>query len=177
MIYPGNRYSIVASRPKTPLLHMGFQIVRTTLPKGRPSNEVTQSIRRFSQRERLCHDGLHRPGLKQWKNDAPRGAPYVRRLCEEGEALHARALPDQICDVYGCLAACGVAQGSQASPGRESAESLAQDFSADCVDHDVGAITCRNPANAVAKLLHRKVDHLIETQGACLLRLRMISRR
>src|SRR5437016_781612 len=128
------------------------------------ARDKSHTNRRFSQRERLCHDGLHRPGLKQWKNDAPRGAPYVRRLCEEGEALHARALPDQICDVYGCLAACGVAQGSQASPGRERSESLAQDFSADCVDHDVGAVTCRNPPNAVAKLLHRKVDHLIETQ-------------
>src|SRR6266705_1032211 len=97
--------------------------------------------------------------------------------CAKREKLFMLALPDQICDVYGCLAACGVAQGSQASPGRERAESLAQDFSADCVDHDVGSITCRNPANAVAKLLHRKVEHLIETQGACLLRLRMISRR
>src|SRR5712692_10330521 len=159
------------------LLDQGLSDCEDDPAEGAALNEVTQSIRRFSQRERLCHDGLHRPGLKQWKNDAPRGAPYVRRLCEEGEALHARALPDQICDVYGCLAACGVAQGSQASPGRERAESFAQDFSADCVDHDVGAITCRNPANAVAKLLNRKVDHLIETQGACLLRLRMISRR
>src|SRR5258708_24246617 len=105
------------------------------------------------------------------------GAPYLRRLREQGKALHARAFPDQIRDVDGCLAACGVAQGSQASSERERAESLAQDFSADCVDHDVGAITLRDPANAIAKLLHRKVDHLIETQRACFLRLRMISRR
>ena len=33
--------------------------------EGAALNEVTQSIRRFSQRERLCHDGLDRPGLKQ----------------------------------------------------------------------------------------------------------------
>src|SRR5258708_6819905 len=32
--------------------------------KGAALNEVTQSIRRLSQRERLCHDGLDRTGLK-----------------------------------------------------------------------------------------------------------------
>src|SRR5260370_18735599 len=104
------------------------------------------------------------------------GAPYLRRLREQGKALHARAFPDQIRDVDGCLAACGVAQCSQTSPHRERAESLAQDFSADCVDHDVGAITFRYPTNAVAKLLDRKVYHVIETKGACLLCLRMIGR-
>ena len=144
--------------------------------EGAALNEVTQSICRLSQRERLCHDGLDRPGLKQWKNDAPCGAPCRRRLCEQGEALHTRALPDQIRDVDGCLAARGVAQCSQTSSHCERAESLAQDFSADCVDHDVGAITFRDPANTIAELLHRKVDHFIETQRACLLRLRMIGR-
>src|SRR5712692_8498128 len=32
--------------------------------KGAALNEVTQSICRLSQRERLCHDGLDRTGLK-----------------------------------------------------------------------------------------------------------------
>src|SRR5467141_3381132 len=105
------------------------------------------------------------------------GAPYLRRVREQGKALHARAFPDQIRDVDGCLAACGVAQCSQTSSERERAKSLAQDFSANCVDHDVGAITLRDSANAVAKLLHRKIDHFIEAQRACLLRLRMISCR
>src|SRR3984893_5908327 len=99
-------------------------------------NEVTQSIRRFGQRERLCHDGLDRAGLKQWNDDAPCGAPYPRRLCEQGEALHARALPDQIRDVDRCLAASRVAQGSQTSPHRKCAEVLAHDFYAACVHHD-----------------------------------------
>src|SRR6266568_4396890 len=121
--------------------------------EGAALNEVAQSIRRFSQRERLCHDGLDRAGLKQWNNDAPCGAPCSRRLCEQGEALHTRAFPDQFRDVDGCLAACGVTQCSQTSSERERAKSLAQDFSADCV------------------------DHVVETHRACLLRLRMIGCR
>ena len=32
--------------------------------EGAALNEVTQSICRLSQRERLCHDGLDRTGLK-----------------------------------------------------------------------------------------------------------------
>src|ERR1700684_3397681 len=100
--------------------------------EGAALNQVTQSIRRFGQRERLCHDGLNRSGLKQWNNDAPGGAPSLRGLCEQGEALHTRAFPDQIRDVDGCLATCGVAQCGQTSAHRERAESLAQDFSANC---------------------------------------------
>src|SRR5260370_20150572 len=146
-------------------------------PEGAALNEVTQSVRCFSQRERLCHDGLDRPGLKQRKNDAPCGAPCFCRLCEQGEALHTRAFPDQIRDVDCCLAACGVAQCSQASPNRECAESLAQDFSTDCVDHDVGTVAFCDPTNAIAELLLGKVDHFVEAEIACLLRLRVIGRR
>src|SRR6202049_1994287 len=103
-------------------------------------------------------------------------AVHTSAVCEQGEALHTRALPNKIRDVDSCLAACGVAQCSQTSPDRECAQSFAQDFSAHCIDHDIGAITLRDPANAVAKLLHRKVDHFVETQRECLLRLRMVSR-
>src|SRR5439155_22212115 len=83
--------------------------------EGATLNQVTQRICRLSQRERLCHDGLDRTGLKQGKDDTPCGAPYLRRLCEQGEALHTRPFPDQIRDVDGCLAPFGVAQCSQTS--------------------------------------------------------------
>src|SRR2546425_5098838 len=97
--------------------------------------------------------------------------------CENREKLFILArFQIKIRDVDGCLAACGVAQCSQTSPDSECAERFAQDFSAHCIDHDIGTITLRDPANAVSKLLHRKVDHLVETQRACLLRLRMVSR-
>src|ERR1700704_6219611 len=95
--------------------HRGLSDREDDPAEGAALNEVTQSICRFSQLEDLCHDGLDRTGLKQWNNDAPCGAPYQRRLREQREALHARALPDQICDVDGCLAACGVAQGRHTS--------------------------------------------------------------
>src|ERR1700682_6015466 len=49
------------------------------LAEGAALNEVAQSICRLSQRERLCHDGLDRTGLKEWKNDPPCGSPYLRR--------------------------------------------------------------------------------------------------
>src|ERR1700680_4804614 len=100
-------------------------------------------------------------------------AVHTSAVCEQGEALHTRALPDKIRDVDGCLAACGVAQCSQTSAGGECAESFAQDFSAHSIDHDIGAITLRDPANAVAELLHRKVDHLVETERPCLLGFRL----
>ena len=74
----------------------------------------------------------------------------------------------KIRDVDGCLAACRVAHCGQTSPDSECAESLAQDFSAHCVDHDIGAITLRDPANPVAKLLHRKGDHLVENPESVL---------
>src|SRR3989442_13871107 len=97
--------------------------------------------------------------------------------CENREKLFILArFQIEIRDVDGCLAACGVAQCSQTSADRECAESFTQDFSAYSVDHDIGAMTLRNPANAIFKLLLRKVDHFVETQRACLLRLRMVSR-
>src|ERR1700730_7763301 len=96
-------------------------------------------------------------------------------LCNIFMTQDTSALPNEISDVDGCLAACGVSQCGQTSPDRERAESFAQDFSAHCIDHDIGAITLRDAANAVAELLHRKVDYLVETQRACLLRLRMVS--
>src|SRR5580658_3715998 len=159
------------------VLPKGFSDCEDDPAKGATFNQVTQSIRRLGQRERLCHDGLDRSGLKQWNNDVPCGAPCSRRLCEQGEALDTRAFPDQIRDVDRCLAACGVAQCSQTSPHHERAERLAQDFSADCVDHDVGAITFRDPTNAVTELLLGKIDYLIEAKITCLLRLRMIGCR
>ena len=97
----------------------GFSDSEDDPAEGAALDEEAQSIRRIGQRERLCHDGLDRAGLKQWNNDAPCGASCQRRLCEQGEALHTRALPDQICDVDGCLAARGVAQCSQTSSDRK----------------------------------------------------------
>src|ERR1700692_4416490 len=97
--------------------------------------------------------------------------------CENREKLFIlAALPNEIRDVDGCRAACAVSQCGQTSPDREWAESFAQDFSAHCIDHDIDAITFRDPANTVAKLLHRKVDHFVETKRGCLLCLRMVSR-
>src|SRR6202022_3342071 len=48
--------------------------------KGAALNEVTQSICRLRQRERLCHDGLDPTGLKHLKNDTPCRGPYLRGL-------------------------------------------------------------------------------------------------
>jgi hypothetical protein len=49
-------------------------------------------------------------------------------------------LPDQIRDIDGCFAACGIPQCFEASSQRERFERLAQDFTTDPIDDNVAFI-------------------------------------
>jgi len=55
--------------------------------EGAALNQVTQSIRRFRQREGLGHDWFDRAGLKQRDDGIPGLSPGRRRLNEQYEAL------------------------------------------------------------------------------------------
>src|SRR6266852_495541 len=117
--------------------------------EGSSLNLVTQSISRFGQWKGLSHDRFDRARLKQRDDNVPGVSPSRLRLSEQHEALDAGPLPDQICDVDGCLAACRITQCCEASVQRERSERLAQNFTTDPVDHNVCAITACDTAHAV----------------------------
>src|SRR3984893_19115002 len=143
---------------------------------GTAINEVTESISRFGQREGLSHDRFDRAGLKQRDDSVPGVSPGRLRLSEQYEAFDAGPLPDQICDVNGCLAACRITQCCEASAQRKRSERLAQDFTTDSVDHNVCAVTCSDTAHAVTQLLDGGINDLIESERLRLLGFRMIGR-
>jgi molybdate transport system ATP-binding protein len=145
-------------------------------PEGAAVNQVTQSISRFGQREGLSHDRFDRAGLKQRDDSIPGISPGRLRLSEQYEALDAGPLPDQICDVNGCLAACRITQRCEASAQRKRSERLAQDFTTDAVDHNVCAVTACDTTHAVTQLLERDINDLIESERLRLLGFRMIGR-
>ena len=116
-------------------------------------NQVTQSISRFGQRGGLSHDRFDRAGLKQRDDSIPGVTPGRRRLTEQYEALDAGPFPDQICDVNGCLAACGITQCCEASAQRKRSERLAEDFTTDPVDDNVCAVTACDTTYAVTQFL------------------------
>jgi hypothetical protein len=144
--------------------------------EGAVLNQVTQSISRFGQREGLGDDRFDRAGLKQRDDSIPGVSPDHLRLSEQYEALDAGPLPDQICDVDGCLAACRITQCCEASVQRKHSERLAQDFTTDPVDHNVCAVTACDTTHAVTQLLERGINDLIESERLRLLGFRMIGR-
>src|SRR6267378_5920653 len=139
-------------------------------------NQVTQSISRFGQWEGLSHDRFDRAGLKQRDDSIPGVSPGRLRLSEQYEALDAGPLPDQICDVNGCLAACRITQCCEASVQRKRSERLAQDVTTDPVDHHVCAVTACDTTHAVAQRLDRGINDLMESERLRLLGFRMIGR-
>src|SRR6266581_1986437 len=139
-------------------------------------NLVTQSIGRFSQRESLRHNRLDRTRLKQRDDSLPGVSPGRLRLSEQYEALDAGPLPDQMCDVNGCLAACRITQCCEASVQRKRSERLAQDCTTDPVDHNVCAVTACDTTHAVTQLLEGGINDLMESERLRLLGFRMIGR-
>src|SRR5271170_2574908 len=102
-------------------------------PEGAAFNEITQSLSRFGQRERLRHDRSDRTGLKERHNCVPRVRNGRLRLTKHIETPDAALRHDEICHVNGCLTASGIPEGGEASFQRECSERLAQDFTADSV--------------------------------------------
>src|SRR5580700_11085436 len=79
-------------------------------PEGAAFNEITQSLSRFDQRERLSDDRFDRARLKQRDDDVPGISDRGLRLSEHVETSDASLQHDEICDVNGCLTACGITE-------------------------------------------------------------------
>src|SRR5690242_13438199 len=116
--------------------------------EGAALNQVTQCISRLSQREGLGHDRFDRARLKQRDDNVPGVSNGRLRLSEHVETPDAGLWHDEICHVNGCLAACGIPQCCEASFQRKRSERLAQDFTTDPVDDNVGAVTARDTTHA-----------------------------
>src|SRR5580704_4532862 len=144
------------------------------LPEGAAFDEITQSLSRFGQREGLSHDRFDRAGLEQRDDNIPGVSLSRLRLSEQVETPDAGLWHDEIRHVNGCLTACGIPQRCEAPFQRQRSEHLAQDFTTDSVDDDVGAVTARDTAHAVSQLLQGGVDDLIESERLRLLGFRMI---
>jgi hypothetical protein len=118
-------------------------------PEGAAFNEVTQSLSRFDQRERLSNDRFDRTGLKQRDDGLPSVSNRRLRLTEHIETPDAGLWHDQIGHVNGRLTACGISQCCEASSQRERFERLAQDFTADPIDHNICAVAVGDTTHAV----------------------------
>src|SRR5580704_1780520 len=130
-------------------------------PEGAAFNEITQSLSRFGQRERLCHDRFDRTGLEERHNCVPRVRNGRLWLTKHIETPDAGLWHDEIGHVNGRLAACGISQRCEASSQRERLERLAQDFTTNPVDDNVCAVTARDAAHAVSQPLQGSIDDLI----------------
>src|ERR1700722_18521688 len=84
-------------------------------PEGAVFNEITQSVSRFGQRERLRDDRFDRTRLKQRHNYVPRVSNGRLRLTEHIETADAGLWHDEICHVNGRFTARGIAQCCEAS--------------------------------------------------------------
>jgi hypothetical protein len=107
-----HRLRDLVGRPKS---HQSLSDCEDDPAEGAALNQVTQSISRFGQWEGLSYDRFDGAGLKQRDDSIPGVNPGRLRLSEEYEALDAGLLPDQICDVDGCLAVCRITQCCEAS--------------------------------------------------------------
>src|ERR1700733_11094853 len=130
-------------------------------PEGAALYEITQSISRFSQRECFSHNRFDRAGLKERRNCVPRVRNGRLRLTKHIETPDTGLWHDEICHVNGCLTACGIPQRCEASSQRERSERLAQDFTADPVDHNICAVAVSDTTHAVTQLLQGGVDDLV----------------
>ena len=106
-------------------------------PEGAAFNEITQSLSRVGQRERLHHDRFDCTGLKERDDCVPSIRNGRLRLTEHIETPHAGLWHDEICHVDGCFTACGIPQCCEASSQRER---FAQDFTTDPIDDNVAFI-------------------------------------
>src|SRR6267142_5808357 len=93
--------------------------------EGTVFDEVTKCMSSFGEREGRSHNRFDRAGLKQREDRVPGVSQSRLRLGEQYEALDAGLLPDQICDVNSCLAACRIPQCCEASARRKHPERLA----------------------------------------------------
>src|SRR5271169_3455161 len=143
-------------------------------PEGAAFNEITQSLSRFGQRERLRHDRFDRTGLKERHNCVPRVRNGRLRLTKHIETPDAGLRHDEICHVNGCLTASGISQSCEASFHRKRSERLAQDFTTDSVDDNVCAVTARDTTHAITQLLQRGINDFIESERFRLLGFHMI---
>src|SRR6202035_2832362 len=125
-------------------------------------------------REGLRHDRFDRAGSKQRDDNIPGVSPGRLRLSEQVETPDAGLWHDEIGHINGCLTACGIPQGCEASFRRKRSERLAQDFTTDSVDDNVCAVTARDTTHAVTQLLAGGINDLIESQRLRLLGFRMI---
>src|SRR5712671_7464880 len=141
--------------------------------KGSAFNQVTQRISRLGQREGLSHNRFDRTGLKQRDNHVPSVTNGRLRLKEHVETANAGLWHDEMRHVNGCLTACGISQGCEASSQRKRSERLAQDFTTDPVDDNVCAVTAGDTTHAVPQFFQRRIDD-IESERLRLLCLRMI---
>src|SRR5271170_8248363 len=145
-------------------------------PEGAAFHEITQSLSRFGQRERLRHDRFDRTGLKERHNCGPRVRNGRLRLTKHIETPDAGLRHDEICHVNGCFTACGISQCCEASSQRERFERLAQDVTADPIDHNICAVAVGDTTHAVTQLLQGSIDDFIESERLRLLGFRMVGR-
>src|SRR5438309_10838095 len=120
---------------------------------------------------------LHPSRRQQWQDGGPGGRFDRSRLREQGEAAHARALPDQVRDIDRRRAPSRVSQRGQNATEGKRGERVTRQGTAHAVDDDIRSAASRQASDALSETLRGEIDDVVETQGPCLLGFGRVGRR
>src|SRR5438477_8168082 len=107
-------------------------------------------------------DRLHPSRRPQWQDGGPGGRFDRSRLREQGEAAHARALPDQVRDIDRRRAPSRVSQRGQIATEGKRGERVTRQGTAHAVDDDIHPTASRDASDANAETLRREIDDIVE---------------
>src|ERR1700688_3316389 len=108
---------------------------------------MTQGFAHLAEGIDPLDDRLDGSADYHWDDVPPRCGDRGRRLGEQREAGHPRALPDQIGHVDRGFASGGIAQRDQDTAEAKAAQRLTGHGPADALDNDIDALARRGPAN------------------------------
>src|SRR5580704_17550463 len=117
-------------------------------------DQMAQGFARLAEGIDPLDDRLDGPADDQREDVPPRGGDRDRRLGEQREADHPRALPDQVRYIDRGFASCGVAQRDQDTAETKAAQRLTGHGPADALDNDIDALAGRYPANALGEAFY-----------------------
>src|SRR5882762_8698769 len=114
-------------------------------------DQMAQGFARLAEAIDPLDDRLDGSADHQWDDVPPRCGDRGRRLGEQRETGHPRALPDQVGHVDRGSASGGIAQRDQDAAEAKAAQRLTGHGPADALNDDIDTLACRYPTNALGE--------------------------
>src|SRR5882724_9520611 len=123
--------------------------------EGTVFDQMAEGLGGLAQSIGSVDDRAHLSRGQQRQNGGPGGCLDRVRLCGEGEAAHAGALPDQVRDIDRGLPPCRISEGGQHAIERQRRQCVTRQGPADALDHHIHAAASREPGDAVGEAICR----------------------